>query len=151
MLALLLKKRSVTERTALMHATATTSQTAVQSSDHAASKNGSSLPAYRNTAPKRRPRPIQIARLYPEAPPAPLRQARALLDLIREECPDFVGRYVPRSDLERTYRELCAAETWEPYHWTAIARQLGGMTKKRAVKRSGMRFVAYQIPQPEFR
>jgi hypothetical protein len=81
----------------------------------------------------------------------PLRQARALIDLIREECPDFVGRYVPKSDLERTYRELCAAEAWEPKHWTAIARQLGAMTKKRELKRSGIRFVAYQIPPPKFR
>jgi hypothetical protein len=57
-----------------------------------------------------------------------------------------VGRYVLRSDRERTYRELCAAESWEPFHWTAIARQLRQMTKKREVKRAGVRFVAYQIP-----
>jgi hypothetical protein len=146
-----IEKRSVIEQAALLRAPATASQMAAQSSDHTPRQNSSCQPAYRSHAPKRRPRPVQIARLYPEAPSAPLRQARALIELIREECPDFVGRYIPRSDLERTYRELCAAESWEPHHWTAIARQLGGMTKKREVKRAGVRFIAYQIPSSEFR
>ena len=35
--------------------------------------------------------------------------------------------------------------------WTAIARQLGSLTKKREVKRGGVRFIAYQIPLPQFR
>ncbi len=151
MLALLLKNRNVIERATLLRTSATVSQTAGQSSDHTPTQNDSSKHAYQSTAPKHRLRPVQIARLYPETLPEPLRQARALIDLIREECPDFIGRYVPRSDLERTYRELCAANSWEPHHWTAIARQLGSMTKKREVKRSGVRFVAYQIPSREFR
>ena len=145
-LALLLKKRS--ERAAVLQATATPSQTGVHSLDRVPSQHSSFQPAYRSTAPKRRPKPVQIARLYPEAPPAPLRQARALLDLIHEECPDFVGRYIPRSDLERTYRELCAAQSWETHHWTAIGRQLRCLTKKRELKRAGIRFVAYHIPRP---
>ena len=151
MLALLLEKRSAIGRATLLHSPATISQAADQSSDQTPRLNGSCKPTCESTVRKRRPRPAQIARLYPEPAAEPLRQARALIDLIREECPDFVGRYVPKSDLERTYRELCAAEAWEPKHWTAIARQLGDMTKKRELKRSGMRFVAYQIPPPEFR
>lgn len=146
MLALLLKKRNVVERATLWRTPAIASQIADQSLDHTYRQNSTPKRAYQSTARKRRPRPVQIARLYPEAPPEPLRQARALIDLIREECPDFAGRYVPKADLERTYRELCVAESWEAHHWTAIARQLGGMTKKRELKRSGIRFVAYQIP-----
>ncbi len=146
MLALLLKKRNVLERATQSRTPATASQTADQSSHHTPGQNSSSKPASQGTASKRRPRPVQIARLYPQALPEPTRQARALVDLIREECPDFVGLYIPRSDLERTYRELCAANSWEPHHWTAIARQLKSMTKKRELKRSGIRFVAYKIP-----
>jgi hypothetical protein len=149
MLALLLKRRGTIERATPLPAAVV--QAADQSSDQTYKPNGSRKPTCENTGRKRRPRPVQIARLYPEPATEPLRQARALIDLIREECPDFVGRYVPKSDLERTYRELCAAGTWEPKHWTAIARQLGAMTKKRELKRSGMRSVAYQIPPPEFR
>ena len=77
--------------------------------------------------------------------------ARALVELIRKECPDFVGRYIPKSDLERTYFELCSIEGWRRRHWTAIARQLGQITKKREMKRGGVRFIAYQLPAPAFR
>lgn len=108
-------------------------------------------PAPEFTEPKRRPKRVQIARLYPERPSEASKHARALIDFIQEECPDFAGLYVPKSDLERTYWELCAVQSWETHHWTAIARQLGALTKKREVKRSGTRFVAYQIPRPQFR
>ena len=98
------------------------------------------------TGAKRRAKGVRIARLYPERPTEVLLHSRALMELIRQECPDFVGRYIPKLDLERTYGELCAAEGWKPRHWTALARQLGRMTKKRQVKRAGARFIAYRIP-----
>lgn len=108
-------------------------------------------PASRITELKRRPKRVQIARLYPQRPSESSRHARALLNFIGEECPDFIGSYIPKTDLERTYRELCAAELWRIRHWTAIARHLGCMTKKCEVKRGGIRFVAYQIPRTQFR
>ncbi len=122
------------------------SQPCPQLADSTIAPNACSKLVYRTDVPKRRRKPVQIARLYPQPPTEPLRQARALIDLIREECPEITGLYVPKSDLERTYRELCAAESWETQHWTAIARQLRQLTKKRGVKRAGIRFVAYQIP-----
>jgi len=122
----------------------TSPQPIVQSLGRTSGQNSRSKPSYKATAPKRRQRSVQIARLYPDDLPEPLRQARALIDLIREECPDFVGLYVPKSDLERTYRELCAAESRETHHWTAIARQLGSLTKKREVKRGGSSI--YRLP-----
>jgi len=122
-----------------------------QLADPTTAPNTCSKLVRRKAVPKSRRKPVQIARLYPQRPPEPLRQARALIDLIREECPEIVGLYVPKSDLERTYRELCAAKSWQTHHWTAIARQLGSVTKKRELKRSGTRFVAYQIPSAEFR
>ncbi len=84
-------------------------------------------------------------------PSETFRHARALLNFIGKECPDFIGFYIPKTDLERTYQELCAAEAWKIRHWTAIARHLGCITKKREVKREGVRFVAYQIPRKMFR
>ena len=108
-------------------------------------------PTFGITVPKRRPKRVQIGRLYPQRPPESLRHARALLNFIGTECPDFIGLYIPKIDLERTYRELCAIESWKIRHWTAIARHLGSMTKKCEVKRGGVRFVAYQIPRTQFR
>ncbi len=105
----------------------------------------------RNVSPKRRAKSVRVARLYPECPLEASLHARTLVELIRKECPDFVGRYIPKSDLERTYVELCTIEGWRSRHWTAIARQLGQMTKKREIKRGGARFIAYQLPAPAFR
>ena len=127
------------------------SKTTTQSTLPTPGPNPRSKPACQNTGPKRGPKPVRIARLYPERPTEASMHAGALLRLIREECPDLVSLYVPKSDLERTYRELCAAESWEAHHWTAIARQLASLTKKREVKRAGVRFVAYQIPPAKFR
>lgn len=100
------------------------------------------------TVPKSRPRSVVVARLYPRAKPEPARHAEALLKHIQQECPEYAGRYIPRADLEGTYRELCAANGWEARHWTAIARRLGRMTSKKELKREGERFIAYRIPKP---
>ena len=151
MLALLTRSRKVASRATTLQMQAASSQPSPQLAASTSGPNTCSKPVYQNAVRNRRPKRVQIARLYPERPSEPLRQARALIDLIREECPNFVGLYVPKSDLERTYRELCAAESWEVHHWTAIARQLQHVTKKREVKRAGIRFVAYQIPSAKFR
>ena len=110
-LSLLLKGKNGADPATLKPAANASPQAIVQSLGRTSGKNSRSKPSYKATAPKRRQRSVQIARLYPDDLPEPLRQARALIDLIREECPDFVGRYVPKSDLERTYRELCTAES----------------------------------------
>lgn len=97
---------------------------------------------------KRRSKRVQVCRLYPKPPPKTQVHARALLAFIQEECPQFIGGYVPRPDLERFYRrDLCAREGWEPFHWTGIARQLGEITHKKPVRDAGERFVGYRIPK----
>jgi hypothetical protein len=83
-------------------------------------------------------------------PSQPSMHARALLAFIQEECPQYIGGYVPRPDLERFYRgDVCRREGWEPYHWTAIARRLGEITEKKSVRDGGDRFVGYRIPSPK--
>ena len=97
---------------------------------------------------KRRPKPVRICRLYVTSPSEPLVHARALLAFIQEECPNFVGGYVPRLDLERFYRQdLCNLRGWTPRNWTAIARQLGTITQKKVTRERGDRFTAYRIPR----
>ena len=97
---------------------------------------------------KRRQKRLRVCRLYAEPPSPPLIHARALLAFIQEECPDYVGGYVPRPDLERFYRnDLCEREGWKPRHWTAIARELSKITNKKTVRHRGQRFVGYCIPR----
>jgi hypothetical protein len=97
---------------------------------------------------KRGQKRVRICRLYLKPQSQVSIHARALLAFIRKECPEFVGGYVPRPDLERFYRrDLCAREGWQPHHWTAIARQLGELTEKKSVRDGGERFVSYRIPK----
>jgi hypothetical protein len=97
---------------------------------------------------KRRQKRVRVCRLYAEPPSQPLIHARALLAFIQEECPDYIGGYVPRPDLERFYlNDLCEREGWKPRHWTAIARELGKITNKKTVRHRGQRFVGYRIPR----
>ena len=95
---------------------------------------------------KRRRKRVQVEGLFLEAEPEPLMHARALLQLVQTECPDKMGKYVPQSHLERTYRQMCTQNDWKPWHWTAIGRRLGRLTDRRTVKRDGERFRAYRIP-----
>jgi hypothetical protein len=96
--------------------------------------------------PKRRRKRVQVEGLFLEAEPEPLMHARVLLQLVQTECPEKMGKYVPQSHLERTYRQMCMQNDWKRRHWTAIGRQLIGLTDRRIVKRSGKRFRAYRIP-----
>jgi hypothetical protein len=60
---------------------------------------------------KRRQKRVRVCRMYPKPQSQASIHARALLAFIREECPEYVGGYVPRPDLERFYRrDLCARE-----------------------------------------
>lgn len=97
---------------------------------------------------KRRQKRVRVCRLYPKPQSQPLIHARTLIALVQEECPQYVGGYIPRPDLEACYRELCAREDWQPRHWTAIARHLGEITRKKSVRDGGERFVGYQVPRP---
>jgi hypothetical protein len=100
--------------------------------------------------PSRMPRQkrVRICRLYAAAQPQPLAHAKALLDFIQEECPEFVGGYVPHQDLDRFYRrDLCSMRGWTPLHWTAVARQMGKFTEKKMLRLNGERFVGYRIPK----
>lgn len=95
---------------------------------------------------KRRRTRVQVEGLFLEAEPEPLIHTKALLRLVQTECPEKMGKYVPQSHLERTYRQMCTQNDWRPKHWTAIGRQLAGLTDRRIVKRSGKRFRVYRIP-----
>lgn len=97
---------------------------------------------------KRRQKRVRVCRLYPKPPSEPLIHARALLAHVQHECPEYVGGYVPRPDLDACYHEFCKREGWKPRHWTAIARQLGELTDRKTVRDCGQRFVGYQIPKP---
>lgn len=94
-----------------------------------------------------RQKSVRVCRLYPEPASQAAIHARALIALIQEECPQHIGGYVPRPDLETCYRELCAREGWKPRHWTAIARQLSELTDKKSVRHRGQRFIGYRIPK----
>lgn len=102
-----------------------------------------------NPCRKRRQKRARICRLYPETQPQPLLHAKALLDFIQEECPQFVG--LPHQDLDNFYRrDLCNLNGWAPLHWTAVARQLGKIADKKVLRLNGERFVGYRIPKAEF-
>jgi hypothetical protein len=100
-----------------------------------------------NSGRKRR-KQVRVEGLYLEREPEPILQARALLQLIQEECPEKVGSFVPRGHLERAYHELCDHEGWKAYSWMAIARALGTLTCRKLLKRNGVRFVAYRVSAP---
>ena len=100
----------------------------------------------RRSQSKRRRNPVCVEGLYLEPEPEPKQHARALLQLIQDECPEKIGKFIPHTHLDRTYRELCQHEGWEPRNWVAIARPLSALTRKRLLKRNGTRFVAYRIP-----
>ena len=91
---------------------------------------------------------MRVEGLYLEREPEPERHAQALLKLIQDECPEKVGSFIPRSHLDRAYRELCAQEGWKALSWVAIARALGKLTRRRLLKRNGARFVAYRLSAP---
>ena len=110
--------------------------------------NPQSLPAARPVARKRRRKRVRVEGLYLEREREPKLHALALLRLIQEECPEKVGSFIPCSHLERAYRELCDHEGWKALSWTAIARALGTLTRRRLLKRNGMRFVAYRLSAP---
>ena len=102
----------------------------------------------RTVARKRRRNRVRVEGLYLEREPEPKLHAQALLRLIQDECPEKVGSFIPRSHLERAYRELCDYEGWKALNWVAVARALGKLTCKRLLKRNGVRFVAYRLSAP---
>ena len=110
--------------------------------------NPQSLPAARPVARKRRRKRVRVEGLYLEREREPKLHALALLRLIQEECPEKVGSFIPCSHLERAYRELCEHEGWNALSWIAIARALGKLTRRRLLKRNGVRFVAYRLSAP---
>ena len=103
-----------------------------------------------NPSPKPSPKPraksFPLAHIY-RAEPEPQAQAAALLSEIQLYAEDAVGKYVPQTELQRFYGELCAREGWQPKHWCVIGRELGGLTHKVLKKRGGKRFMAYKIPR----
>lgn len=105
----------------------------------------------RTVARKRPRRRVRVEGPYLEPDPEPKLHAQALLGLIRDECPQKVGSFIPRSHLDRAYRELCDHEGWQALGWMAVARALGKLTRRRLLKRNGVRFVAYRLSAPPTR
>jgi hypothetical protein len=110
--------------------------------------NPLSLPAAQTVIRKRRRKRVRVEGLYLEREPDPKLHAQALLELIQDECPEKVGSFIPRSHLDRAYRELCEHEGWKALSWMAITRALGTLTRRRLLKRNGVRFVAYRVSAP---
>ena len=108
----------------------------------------SSGPLTEIVARKPRRKRVRVESLYLEREPEPKLHAKALLELIQDECPEKVGSFIPRGHLDRAYRELCDHEGCRALSWTAIARALGTLTCKKLLKRNGVRFVAYRLPAP---
>ncbi len=73
--------------------------------------------------------------------------AMAILQQIQMYAEDVIGTYIPQSQLERFYGELCEREGGTPRSWTAIGRRLNGLTDRRRLKRNGKQFRAYRIPR----
>ncbi len=96
---------------------------------------------------KRRRKPALVGSLYPQPEPEPLTHARVLLEQIQVHAEDVVGTYIPQSQLQRFYRELCEREGWTPRSWSAIGRRLNSLTDRRRLKRNGKQFRAYKIPR----
>ena len=97
---------------------------------------------------RRRRKQARVEGLYLEREPEPKLHAHALLKLIQDECPEKVGSFIPCTHLDRAYRELCDHEGWKALNWVAVARALGTLTRKRLLKRNGVRFVAYRLSAP---
>ena len=74
-------------------------------------------------------------------------QARQLLEIVSTwaECEDGGAVYVRADDLAACYGEVAAERDRPLRHWTAIARELGGITKKRTKKTRGTRRVEYLV------
>ena len=109
----------------------------------------SSVPNQSTGPQQKRPRKrVRVEGLYLDREPEPKLQAQALLRLIRDECPEKVGSFIPSGHLDRAYRELCDHEGWKALTWVAVARALGTLTRKRLLKRNGVRFVAYRLSPP---
>ena len=102
-----------------------------------------------SSAPKARAkrRRICVEGLYPDPPRKAHAHAAALLQLICDECPEKIGKYIPHAHLERTYDELCRMEGWARLHWTALGRELGKLTDRKKVKRNGKALRVYRIPR----
>ncbi len=94
-------------------------------------------------SPNRTPAPV--FRLYPEPERPAVAHARALMELLREQCPEAVGSWLLASDLSRTYAELSSREGWTELSWCSIGRELGKLTRRRTVKRQGRRYIAYML------
>ena len=100
--------------------------------------------------PRRKPRTksFSIVWLYPPPQTEPQHQAETLLEQIQTHCEHAIGSYVPASDLDRFYGDLCKERGWTPRSWHVIGRELGKLTERISKRRDGKRFNAYLIPRP---
>ena len=84
----------------------------------------SSGPLTEIVARKPRRKRVRVESLYLEREPEPKLHAKALLELIQDECPEKVGSFIPRDHLDRAYRELCDHEGSQRLHFR-LSRSFG--------------------------
>ena len=95
---------------------------------------------------RRRLKRIPVFRLYPVPEPSLERQVEILLDEIAEFVP--ADSYIPSTDLQRYYRELCDRKKWRAQDWSLAGHVLGSVCKRTIQKTGTKRQVVYRIPRP---
>ena len=91
---------------------------------------------------------MRVESLYLERESEPKLHAKALLELIQDECPRKWGASSHVASLIAPTASYADHAGWKALSWTAIARALGTLTCKKLLKRNGARFMAYRLPAP---
>ena len=94
---------------------------------------------------RRRLKRIPVFRLYPVPEPSLERQVEVMVDEIAEYAP--ADSYIPSTDLQRYYRELCDRKKWRAQDWSLAGHVLGSVCKRTIQKTGTKRQVVYKIPR----
>ncbi len=94
---------------------------------------------------RRRLKRIPVFRLYPVPEPSLERQVEVMVDEIAEYAP--ADSYIPSTDLQRYYRELCDRKEWRAQDWSLAGYVLGKVCERAIQKTGGARQVVYRIPR----
>ena len=96
---------------------------------------------------RRRLKRIPVFRLY-RVPEASLeRQIEVMVDEIAEYAP--ADSYIPSTDLQRYYRELCDRKKWRAQDWSLAGYVLGSVCERAIQKTGSKRQVVYRIQRPD--
>ncbi len=92
-----------------------------------------------------RPKRIPVFRLYPGPEASLERQVEVMVDEIAEYAP--ADSYIPSTDLQRYYRELCNRQDWRVQDWSLAGYVLGSVCERAIQKTGSKRQVVYRIPR----